>query len=49
MVDFGNTDKMIKISRKVVKSNIYNGFSCNISLFIQGSTFQLIYIIDCGE
>ena len=26
MVDFGESDKMIKISGKVDKSNIYNGF-----------------------
>ena len=29
-----------KVNRKVVKSNIYNGFSCNISFFIQGRTFS---------
>ena len=28
MVDFGESDKMIKISGKVYKSNIYNGFNC---------------------
>ena len=38
MVDFGESDKMIKISRKVDKSNTYNGFSGNISYFIQGRT-----------
>ena len=27
---------MIKICVKVDKSNTYNGFSCNISFFIQG-------------
>ena len=34
MIDFGESDKMIKISRKVDKSNTYNGFSRNISFFI---------------
>ena len=38
MVDFGKSDKMVKIkSRKVDKSNTYNEFSNNISFFIQGS------------
>ena len=36
MVDFGESDKTIKISGKVDKSNTYNGFSSNISFFIQG-------------
>ena len=35
MVDFGKSDKMIKIRGKVDKSNTYNGFSSNISIFIQ--------------
>ena len=34
MVDFAESDKMIKKSRKVEKSDTYNGFSCNISFFI---------------
>ena len=34
MVDFGESDKMIKIRRKVDKSNTYNRFSGNISFFI---------------
>ena len=38
MVDFGESDKMIKINGKVDKSNSYNGFSSNISFFIQGRT-----------
>ena len=38
MVDFGKSDKMIKISRKVNKSNTYNGFKSNTSFFIQGRT-----------
>ena len=29
---------MIEISRKVDKPNTYNGFSSNISFFIQGRT-----------
>ena len=29
---------MIKISEKVDKPNTYNGFSCDISFFIQGRT-----------
>ena len=40
MVDFGEPDKMIKISGSVDKSNCYNGFSSNISLFIQGTTYS---------
>ena len=35
MVDFGETDKMIKINGKMDKSDTYNGFSSNISFFIQ--------------
>ena len=38
MVDSGKSDEMIKISGKVDKSNIYNGFSSNILFFIQGKT-----------
>ena len=38
MVDFGESDKMIKISEKVDKSNTYNGFSDNISFFIHRRT-----------
>ena len=34
MFDFGKYDKMIKISRKVDKCNIYNQFISNISLFL---------------
>ena len=34
MVDFGEFDKMIKISRKMDKSDSYNRFSSNISFFI---------------
>ena len=35
MVDFGKSDKMIKISTKVDKPNTYYVFSSNISFFIQ--------------
>ena len=38
MVDFGKSDKMIRISGKVDKSNPYNWFSSYISFFIQGKT-----------
>ena len=38
MVDFGKSDKMIKISGKVDKPNTYNGFSRDISFFILGRT-----------
>ena len=38
MVDFGKSDKMIKLSGKVTESNTYNGFSSNISFFIQWRT-----------
>ena len=38
MVNFGETDKRIKISEKVHKSNTYNGFTSNVSFFIQGRT-----------
>ena len=31
MVDFGKSDKMMKISGKVNKPNIYHGFSDDIS------------------
>ena len=36
MVDFDESDKMIKISGKVDKSNTYNRFSSNIFFFIHG-------------
>ena len=38
MVDFGESDKMIKIRGKVDKSNTYNGFNGNISFFINRGT-----------
>ena len=38
MVDFGESDKMIKISGKVDNSNTYNGFNGNISYFINRRT-----------
>ena len=34
MVDLGESNKMIKISGKVNKSNAYNGFNGNILFFI---------------
>ena len=37
MVGFRKSDKMIKASGKVDKSNSYNGFSRSISFFIQES------------
>ena len=33
MVDFGESDKMIKISGKMDKSDTYKGFSSDISFF----------------
>ena len=38
MVDFGESEKMIKISGKVDKSDTYNGFSGIISFFIHRKT-----------
>ena len=35
MIDFSKSDQMIKISGKVDKLKTYNGFSSNISFFIQ--------------
>ena len=35
MIDFGESDKVIKISRKVDKSDTYKGLSSNISIFIR--------------
>ena len=34
MVDFGESDKMIRISGKVEESNTYNGFSGNIEVLL---------------
>ena len=34
--DFGESVKMMKISGKADKSNTYNGFTGDISFFIQG-------------
>ena len=36
-VDFGESDRMIKISEKEDKSDIYNGFSSDILFFIYRS------------
>ena len=41
MLDFGESDKMIKISGKIDKSNTGDGFNSNISFFIQGRTDML--------
>ena len=38
MVDFGGSDKMIKITGKVDKPNTEDGLRSDISLFIQGRT-----------
>ena len=38
MADFGESDKMIRIRKRVDKSNTYNGFSGNISFFIHRRT-----------
>ena len=38
MVDFGESDNMIRISGKVNKSNTYNEFRGNISFFINRRT-----------
>ena len=39
MVDFGESDKMIKISGK---SNTYNEFTCNISFFINRTSSESV-------
>ena len=38
MIDFGKSDKIIRVSGKVDKSNIYNKFSGYISFFINRRT-----------
>ena len=45
MVDFGESDKMIKIiiSGEVDKSNTYNGINGNISFFITKELHQTKY------
>ena len=54
IVDFGLSDKMIKRSGKVDKSNYYNGFSGNISFFIHRRTssdkifFAFFYMLAIG-
>ena len=45
MVDFGESDKVIKIKGKVVKSNTYSGFSRNISFFINRTLSEKIYFV----
>ena len=49
MVDFGKSDKMVKICGKVDKSNTYNGFRSNILFFIQGRTFQTKTVEKLGK
>ena len=55
MVDFGKSDKIIKLSGKVDKLNTYNGFSGNISFFIHGrmssdkTFFEFFYILAIEE
>ena len=44
MVNFGESDEMIKRSGKVDKSNTCNGFSSNISFLIQESEEVLPWI-----
>ena len=44
MVDFCESDKMIKISGKVDKSNIYNGFRNNIMICLLFNLFFHVYI-----
>ena len=45
MVDFGKSDKMIKLSGKVNKLNTYNGFSINISFFIYRTSTDCVWFI----
>ena len=40
MVDFVNSNKMIKMNGKVYKSNTYNGFNGNMSFFINRKTLS---------
>ena len=49
MVDFGESDKMIKISGKMIKSNTSNGFNSNISFFIQERTSSEKIFLDFFE
>ena len=41
IVDFGESDKMIKISGRVDKSSTYNGFCGNISFFTNRRTSSI--------
>ena len=43
MVDFGESEKMIRISGKMNNSNTYNGFSCNNSFFFFQGRKIVIY------
>ena len=44
MVDFGESDKIIKISFKVDKSITNNRSSSNISFFIQGKKNEILQL-----
>ena len=44
MLDFGESDKMIKVSGKVDKSNTYNGFIGYISFFETDSFLDIIRV-----
>ena len=55
MVDFGKSDKMIKISGKADKSNSCDGYNCDISFFINNLLltgiffFAFFYILAIEE
>ena len=49
MVDFGKSDKTIKISGKGDKPNTYNGVSSNNSFFIQLPFFEFFHILTTEE
>ena len=44
MVDFGKSEKIMKISGKVDKHSTYNGFSSDISFVIQGRTTDKTFL-----
>ena len=45
MVDFGESNKMMKISGKLDKSDTYKGFESNISLCLIYPSFHSFFII----
>ena len=54
MVDFGESDKMLKICGKVNESNTYNVFSGNVSFFVNkrtssNKTFSEVFYILANE